>query len=204
VLQYRQYLSTTLSLFAAAGFYQGIFAKLVPIPKKHFLIVNQHYLQWLQIQNFLKILSNHGVVLLKNTLQTYVSSFHVDHWALSFDEILISDEFIAAIICHNDELSLSLLVIFYNSVFWYNSTRYMKVKRMWIKCILRRIWLISANKIKTSEFIFKQSSQLKLELNSSLWQLIAVNLWTPLAWPGLNGSVCPECHYTYLLNLLRI
>jgi hypothetical protein len=47
-------------------------------------------------------------------------------------------------------------------------TRYMKIKRMGIKEILRRISLISANKIKTSESVNKQSSQLKLELNSSL------------------------------------
>ena len=41
------------------------------------------------------------------------------------------------------------------------------------KQVLRRIWLISANNIKTSESVSKQSSQLKLELNSSLWQIIA-------------------------------
>ena len=36
--------------------------------------------------------------------------------------------------------------------------------------ISRRIWLFSANKIKTSESVSKQSTQLKLELNSSLRQ----------------------------------
>ena len=36
----------------------------------------------------------------------------------------------------------------------------MKVERMGIKEVLRRIWLISANKIKTSESVSKQSSQL--------------------------------------------
>ena len=41
------------------------------------------------------------------------------------------------------------------------------------KEILWRIWLISANKIKTSEYVSKQSSQLKLKLDSSLWQIIA-------------------------------
>ena len=43
---------------------------------------------------------------------------------------------------------------------------------MGIKLFLRRIWLISANKIKTSESVCKESSQLKLELNSSLRQII--------------------------------
>ena len=43
---------------------------------------------------------------------------------------------------------------------------YMKVKRMWIKNILRRIHLISNNEIKPSESFCKQSSQ-------SLWQIIA-------------------------------
>ena len=49
----------------------------------------------------------------------------------------------------------------------------MKGKVMGIKEILRLIWLISANKIKTFESVGKLSSQLKLELNSSLWQNIA-------------------------------
>ena len=49
--------------------------------------------------------------------------------------------------CHNDEMSLG------------------------IKEILRRIWVILADKIKTSESVCKQSSQPKL--NSSLWQIIA-------------------------------
>ena len=45
----------------------------------------------------------------------------------------------------------------------------MKVKRIGIKEILRTIWqaaiwLISANKIKTSESVSKHSSQLNLEL----------------------------------------
>jgi hypothetical protein len=36
----------------------------------------------------------------------------------------------------------------------------MKVKRMRIKEILRRIWLFSANKIKSSESFSKQPTQL--------------------------------------------
>ena len=51
---------------------------------------------------------------------------------------------------------------------------YMKVNGMRIKEILKRIWLLSANKIKPSESICKQSSQVKLEieLNMSFWQII--------------------------------
>ena len=43
-------------------------------------------------------------------------------------------------------------------------------KRTGVTEILRGIWLFSANKIKTSESVSKKSFQLKLELNSSLWQ----------------------------------
>ena len=84
----------------------------------------------------------------------------------------------AAIICHKDELSSSLtwLEIVYSSVFWWSATRYMKVKRMKIKEILRRIWLLSANNIKPSESMCKQSIQVKLELNSALWQIIAAKI----------------------------
>ena len=48
----------------------------------------------------------------------------------------------------------------------------MKVKRMGITEILRRIWLFSANKIKSSESFSKQPTQLIVELNSSLWHII--------------------------------
>ena len=48
----------------------------------------------------------------------------------------------------------------------------MKVKRMGITEILRRIWLFSANKIKSSESFSKQPSQLIVELNSSLRHII--------------------------------
>jgi len=44
----------------------------------------------------------------------------------------------------------------------------MKVKRMGITQILRRIWLFYANKIKKSESVGKQPTQLIIELNSSL------------------------------------
>ena len=46
----------------------------------------------------------------------------------------------------------------------------MKVKKMGITEILRRIWLFSANKIKSSESGSKQPTQLIVKLNSSLKQ----------------------------------
>ena len=49
---------------------------------------------------------------------------------------------------------------------------YMKVKRMGITEILRRIWLFSANKIKSSESVSEQPTQLIVELNSSLRHII--------------------------------
>ena len=60
------------------------------------------------------------------------------------------------------------LEMVYNWVFWKTATRYIKAKRMGIKEILRRIWLISTNKIKASESICKQSGQVKLKLKSSI------------------------------------
>lgn len=41
---------------------------------------------------------------------------------------------------------------------------------MGITEILRRIWLLSANKIKSSQSVSKQPTQIIVELNSSLWQ----------------------------------
>ena len=46
---------------------------------------------------------------------------------------------------------------------------------MGITEILRRIWLFSANKIKSSESISKQPTQLIVELNSSLRHIIVTN-----------------------------
>jgi len=57
------------------------------------------------------------------------------------------------IMCRNDELSW----LFTNRL---SATRYMKVKRMGITEILRRIWLFSANEIKSSESFSKQQTQL--------------------------------------------
>ena len=44
--------------------------------------------------------------------------------------------------------------------------------------ILRRIWLFSAEKIKSSESFGKQPTQLIVKLNSSLWHIIVtINWW---------------------------
>ena len=53
----------------------------------------------------------------------------------------------------------------------------MKVKRMGITEILRRIWLFSANKIKSSESFSKQPTQLIVELNSSLQHIIVTYVY---------------------------
>ena len=52
----------------------------------------------------------------------------------------------------------------------------MKVKRTGINKILKRIWLYSANKIKSSESFSKQPTQLIVELNSSLRHIIVTNV----------------------------
>ena len=48
----------------------------------------------------------------------------------------------------------------------------MKVKKMGKTEILRRIWLFSANEIKSSESFSKQPTQLIVKLNSSLQHII--------------------------------
>ena len=48
----------------------------------------------------------------------------------------------------------------------------MNVKSMGITEILISIWLVSANKIKSSESFSKQPTQLIVELNSSLQNII--------------------------------
>ena len=53
-----------------------------------------------------------------------------------------------------------------------SATKFIKVKRMGIKEILRMIWLFSASKIKWSESFSKQPTQLIVELNSSLRHII--------------------------------
>ena len=54
--------------------------------------------------------------------------------------------------------------------------------------ILRRIWLFSANKIKSSEYFSKELTQLIVELNSSLQHIIAT----------LGFSLKNQCQISYL------
>ena len=53
----------------------------------------------------------------------------------------------------------------------------MKVRRMGITDIFRRIWLFSANKVKSSESFSKQPTQLIVELNSSLRHIIVTMVY---------------------------
>ena len=70
------------------------------------------------------------------------------------------------IVCRNDELSW----LFTNR---FRATRYMKFKRMGITESLRRIWIFSVNKVKSSESAgSKQPTQLIIELNLSLRHII--------------------------------
>ena len=91
----------------------------------------------------------------------------------------------------------------------------MKVRRMGITEILRRIWLFSANKIKSTESISKLPTQLIVQLNSSLWHIIVTFISTlkfktticvnsePVkpscleAWH--NGSI-RFCNFTYMFK----
>ena len=61
----------------------------------------------------------------------------------------------------------------------------MKVKRMGITEILRRIWLFSANKIKSSESFSKQPTQIIVDLNSSLWHIIVTKKYSGKPCRGL-------------------
>ena len=52
---------------------------------------------------------------------------------------------------------------------------------MGITEIKRKIWLFPENKIKSSESVSKQSTQLIVELNSPLWQKLGTQtLWFKL------------------------
>ena len=72
----------------------------------------------------------------------------------------------------------------------------MKVKRMGIPETLRRIWLISANKIKSSEFFSKQPTQLIVELNSSLLHIIVTIIMSARVF----RSTCKD-HFKYKRNV---
>ena len=83
--------------------------------------------------------------------------------------LLLSREPKVTIMCRNDELSGEFTWLFTNRL---RATRYMNFKRIGITEILRRVWLFSANKIKSSESGSKQPTQLIVQLNSSLWHII--------------------------------
>ena len=57
----------------------------------------------------------------------------------------------------------------------------MKVKRMGITEILRRMWLFSANKIKSSESVTlvnnQLNSSLRQKLDTNVYLILDTNLW---------------------------
>ena len=69
----------------------------------------------------------------------------------------------------------------------------MKVKRMGITEVLRRIWLFSANKIKSSESFSKQPTQLIVELNSSLRQIIVTKHPFEVLDTEVEQSIMSRC-----------
>ena len=66
------------------------------------------------------------------------------------------------------EFNVELSRLFANR---FRTTRHMKIKRMGKTEVLRRIWLFSANKIKSSE----KATQLIVKLNTSLRHIIVTN-----------------------------
>ena len=69
----------------------------------------------------------------------------------------------------------------------------MKVKRMGITESLRRIWLFSANKIKSSES--EQPTQLIVELNSSLRHIIVTIVFTSMTYITLSFLLSVIMHF---------
>ena len=69
----------------------------------------------------------------------------------------------------------------------------MKVRRMGRKEILRRIWLFSENKTKSSESVSKQPTQLIVELNSSLRQKLGT----------LNFHLLKNLKITFIIFSIR-
>ena len=59
---------------------------------------------------------------------------------------------------------------------------------MGITEILRRIWLLSANKVKISESVSKHPNQLIVELNSSLRHIIVTNFCGAGGVSAVKGS----------------
>ena len=69
--------------------------------------------------------------------------------------------------------------------------------------ILRRIWLFSANKIKSSESFSKHSTQLIVELNSSLRHIIVtIHLNIRFQLTGCRNSldICWEIEAKDIMN----
>ena len=69
-----------------------------------------------------------------------------------------------------------------------SATRYMKVKRMGITEILRKIWLFSANKIKSSESVTKQPTQLIIVAEIRHITVYSYSLFTRLKLIFLSHS----------------
>ena len=69
-----------------------------------------------------------------------------------------------------------------------SATRWMKLKRMGITEILKRIWILYANKIKSSDSFSKQPTQLIIELNSSLRHIIVTIVYFFLWTKNINNN----------------
>ena len=75
---------------------------------------------------------------------------------------------------------------------------------MGITEILRRIWLFSANKIKSSESVSKQPTQLIVELNSSLRHIIVTLVLFVLSGPNYSTVYSfLVCHFSDLTKLVE-
>ena len=76
----------------------------------------------------------------------------------------------------------------------------MKVKRMGITEILRRIWLFSANKIKSFESFSKQPTQLIVKVNSSLRHIIVTFDSSELILSQTLILMCCSCYWLSEIN----
>ena len=98
------------------------------------------------------------------------------------------------------ELDNGLSWLFTNRL---SATRLMKVKRMGITEILRRIWLFSANKIKSSESF--KPTQLIIELNSPLWHITVTQMvkfkWAKVRLRIFKWSQLKAFNEPYLFQL---
>ena len=87
-------------------------------------------------------------------------------WELPLCRMLYFEIICVTIMYRNDELisKMSWVGCLLTN---FSATRYMTVKRMGLSEIIKRTWLFSANKIKSSESGSKHPTQLIVELNSS-------------------------------------